>query len=93
MTSDKDEIAQLQAELDDALQLLRVVSYGNLAGQEIADYLNVSLEYVEKIVASGELVSAKTDDVRAYKRAMRAQQTAALDELCRQSEEMGLYQQ
>jgi len=51
---------------------------------DAAQQLNVSVEYVSKLLADGKLPSLSTEHVTEYKRQQDDESAAALDELARQ---------
>jgi excisionase family DNA binding protein len=69
-----------------------------LTTQEVADYLNVSRPYVVKLIESGKLPARRVgarrrvafDDLVKFDELDRRQRRAALDELTRLDQEMGL---
>lgn len=69
-----------------------------LTTQEVADYLNVSLPYVEKLIEEEKLPARKVgtrrrvafQDLLRFDEQQRARQCAALDELARIDAELGL---
>lgn len=69
-----------------------------LTTQEAADYLNVSRPYVVSLIEQNKLPARKVgtrrrvavDDLLRYDEQQRAQQRAALDELARIDQELGL---
>ena len=69
-----------------------------LTTQEVADYLNVSRPYVVKLIEEEKLPARKVgtrrrvafEDLLRYDEQQRARQRAALDELARIDQELGL---
>lgn len=69
-----------------------------LTTQEVADYLNVSRPYVVKLIEDEKLPARKVgtrrrvafEDLLRYDEQQRARQRAALDELARIDQELGL---
>jgi excisionase family DNA binding protein len=69
-----------------------------ISAQEAAQILNVSLPYLTELIESGELDAIKVRDsvclsraeVRRHKDASMKQRKAALDELAKLSQELGL---
>jgi len=69
-----------------------------ISTQEAAEILNVSLPYLAELIESGELNAVKigssvclsSAEVRRYKDASMKQRKAALDELAKLAQELGL---
>ncbi len=68
--------------------------------QEVANFLNVSVEFVEKQIQSGELNATKDpvgslkiemDEAERYDSKLQGQRSSAMDEMVKLSQEMGLY--
>lgn len=56
-----------------------------------AESLNVSVDYVCKLLEEGKLASLTSEDVSSYKLVQDEQSKAALDELAALGQEMGNY--
>lgn len=77
-----------------------IPAQGEMTTQQAADILNVSRPYVVKLIDEGALPAHKvgthrriaTEDLYEYKRVQDIKVRAALDELTRLDEEMGLYE-
>jgi len=54
------------------------------------EQLNVSVEYVRKLLTEGKLPSLSLQDVATYKWQQDRESTDALDELAKQEQELGL---
>ena len=72
--------------------------HAEMTTQEAADFLNVSRPYLIQVLEKGELPFHKVGthrrvrfaDVERYKAAVQANRSNALDELVRQSQELGM---
>lgn len=98
------EVAGLIAEILAQLAAGRVVAaypmHAELTTQQAADFLNVSRPHLVKLVDEGVIPYHKVGthrriyfkDVLAYRARQEEESRAALDELIRVSEELGLYE-
>lgn len=98
------EVAGLIAEILAQLAAGRVVAaypmHAELTTQQAADFLNVSRPHLVKLVDEGVIPYHKVGthrriyfkDVLAYRARQEEESRAALDELSRVSEELGLYE-
>jgi excisionase family DNA binding protein len=94
-----DVLARVIGRLQEG-RAVQIVTYGReLTTQQAADILNISRQYLIKLLDRGDIPFTKAgthrrlrlDDVLAYRRRRNEQRRAAIERLARASQEMGDY--